>query len=135
MLVDCDLGDILANRSLVVRQVVQIGPERFLPQALRPWIAGIYCQPTSAPLAVAHRLIGARTQSRIEIPPRCCLLRGKRARHAWTLAFPPLLQMLARRGEEPTRTVSLLADVELEEGGLDLDMDLAFEVHEPRVVA
>jgi len=130
------MSDILEQYGLVVRHIVQLEPEQFMAQRLLPSVAAIYCHPLSAPLAVAHRRINARTQSRVEILPGCCLLRGERARHDWTLAIPPLLERLSRRGEETTRTVSLLVDAEIEgNAGTDVDSDLTFEVHEPRTVA
>ena len=85
------LDDFLATRRLILRWTMSLMPAHFLAQALRPSVAGIYVFPSSAPLHVAHRRVGARTQSRVEIPAGGCLLRGDASRHEWTLALPPLL--------------------------------------------
>ena len=111
--------------------------QRHLPQ-----IAGIYVYPSSAPLHVAHRKIGARTQSRAELRPGSILLRDQQARRDWTLAIPPLLLARAvalgatprwtgrmRQWSERTRKIALLADVDSDAE----DFEYAFEVHRAAV--
>lgn len=131
LVLDCELVDILAKHSLVVQHTISIEPANFLAQRLLPSIAGIYVCGGSAPLAAAHRRVGAGTQSRIEIPPGSCLLRGERSRHEWTLAIPPLLGSMARRGGHSTRVVTILAEAH---DGEDAELSLAFDVHQPRPV-
>ena len=104
------LEDVLLDRGLAVRLHTDLDPEHFLPQCPRPSILGVYVFADSAPLAVAHRKLGARTQSRVELVPGSCLLRGEAARYEWTLAIPPLLSPRARTGR-PTRRIALLAAV------------------------
>ena len=74
------LDAVLAKHGLVLRWTMSLMPEHFLAQALRPSVAAIYVYPSSAPLHAAHRRVGARTQSRVEIPPGGCLLRGEASR-------------------------------------------------------
>ena len=118
----------LVQHGLLVRDRVSLGPEMFHAQRRLPQIAGIYVYPSSAPLHVAHRRIGARTQSRVELLPGSCLLRGERARCDWTIAIPPLLvaravdlgaaphwPCRARQWSERTRKFALLADKDSEE--------------------
>jgi hypothetical protein len=89
---DCSLSDLLLEHGLMVTSTASLTPEQFLAQSLRPHVHGIYVDRSSAaPVHAAHRLVSARTQSRGEIPPGGCMLRGETARRDWTLAIPPLL--------------------------------------------
>ena len=110
MLAACDLQMELAQHGLVVRHVFTLDSAHFLAQALRPSISGIYVYPSSAPTHVAHRLLGARTQSRAEVAPGDCLLRGASARQQWTLAIPPLLASGQQPLERRTRRIALLSE-------------------------
>ena len=128
---DLDASDVpamLEQHGLLVRDRVSLGPDMWLGQRHFPLVAGIYVYPSSAPLHVAHRRIGARTQSRAELVPGSCMLRGEKARHEWTLAIPPLLVARAvalgatphftsreRQWSERTRKFALLADIDGEE--------------------
>ena len=87
----CALNDVLVRYDLSLRWWMSLMPEHFLGQALRPSVAGIYVYPSSAPLHAAHRRVGTKTQSRVEIRPGECLLRGPVSRRVWTLALTPLL--------------------------------------------
>ena len=103
------IESVLQRHGLVVRQTATLEPEQFLAQSRLPSIAGIFVFASSAPLAVAHRRLGARTQSRVVLPPGSCLMRGEAARDEWTLAIPPLLEQRSA-GELTTREVALLVD-------------------------
>ena len=125
------LDSVLEQHGLVVRETATLDPEHFLPQSRLPSIAGIFNFASSAPLAVAHRRLGTRTQSRVVLPPGSCLLRGAAARDEWTLAIPPLLERTGP-GRPVIREVALLMESsaatnrgEEEEGG---DV-VRFEVH------
>ena len=130
---DVRLQDVLTQQRLAVRQTVLLRPEHYLAQHLRPWIAGVYVAPTSAPVAIAHRKVGARTQSRVELVPGWCLLRAASARAGWTLAIPPLLAGLRRAAQ--TRELVVLVENstrdEANEEGADQDV-LVFDEHQPR---
>ena len=128
------LADVLADHKLVVRHTLTLAPEQFLPQQLRPSVAGIFVQNESAPLAVAHRRVRSRAQSHVELAPGGCLLRGVAARREWTLAIPPLLAPLWRRGGSRTRVVAPLADVEIDVSGEDEcdNEDISLQVHRAR---
>ena len=140
----CTLDYVLAKHGLILRWTMSLVPDHFLAQALRPSVAGIYVYPASAPLHVAHRRVGARTQSRVAIPPGGCLLRGEASRREWTLALPPLLLPhpspsagdghadKVRLWSERTRKFAVLAD-----RGMDLEADdetFEFECHAPREI-
>lgn len=84
----------------------------------------------SAPVALAHRLVGARTQSRVEVSPGCTLLRGARARNEWTMAIPPLLQQHARDVKE--RRVAFLVEATHAAAADEDAATLTFEVHRAR---
>ena len=123
------LDVFLAQQGLTLRQTICMRPEEFLGQALRPTIAGFYVYPSSAPLHAAHRLAGSRSQSRAEIPPGGCLLRGPASRRAWTLAIPPLLSPATDR--ERMREFAVLTD--LWSATLDQEGEsFQLEVHRPR---
>ena len=139
------LDAVLAKHGLVLRWTMSLMPEHFLAQALRPSVAAIYVYPSSAPLHAAHRRVGARTQSRVEIPPGGCLLRGEASRREWTLALPPLLLTRSnaaptaacaghadtvRLWSERTRKIAVLADLGRDLGADDESFEL--EVHRPR---
>ena len=123
----CGLDAILAKHRLRIGDRVSLGPEMFHPQSQLAWIAGIYVYESSAPLHVAHRRIGQRTQSRAELRPGSCLLRGELARQSWTLAIPPLLGArpdgTERLWSERTRKFALLADVD------ESDERISYEFH------
>ena len=135
----CDLPDVLAQHEVRVSYTLSLIPEMYLAQALRPAIAGIYVYPSSAPLHAAHRRLGSRTQTRVEVPPGSCLMRGELARTAWTLAIPPLIGRPpppdgTRQWSERTRKIALLA-LSTNDGsgdGSSDGMDVSFEVHRPR---
>ena len=80
-------------------------------RSCRPSLASM-C-PSSAPLHVAHRRLGARTQSRVLMTPGSCLLRGKAlgrtghwpSRHCCSTAAratPPAAKHYARHGCGPS---------------------------------
>ena len=136
------LDNVLATHGLILRWTMSLMPDHFLAQALRPSVAAIYVYPSSAPLHAAHRRVGARTQSRIEIPPGGCLLRGEASRRDWTLALPPLLLMSSGAAPTPagapqrlwsgrTRKFAVLAEL-----GAELADDEVFEFqhHRPHPV-
>ena len=131
-----ELPALLAHHSLIIADRVSLGPELFHAQSHLPWIAGIYVYPSSAPLHVTHRHLGSRTQTRAELLPGSCLLRGERARREWTIAVPPLLAVrnVASRVErlklwsERTRKFALLADADTSDDAITY----AFEAHRPR---
>lgn len=81
----------------MVRWNVELNHQQFVAQKCAPSIAGLYNYASSALLHVAHRRLGARTQSRVEVAPGSCLLRGESARELWTLAIPPLLSTTTTR--------------------------------------
>ena len=126
---------MLALHQLVVRHSLTLAPEHFLPQQLRPSVAGVFVLHESAPTAVAHRRVRSRAQSRVELAPGSCLLRGAAARREWTLAIPPLLAPLWRRGQSGVRMVALLEAVadaeETDKEGCE-DDDIKLEVHRAR---
>lgn len=129
-----DLDDILGN-DLICVDWVSLLPEHFLAQTHMPWCAGIYVAHTSAPMHAAHRRLGARTQSRVELVPGACVLRGSNARKHWTLAMPPLLVGSitpagdkARLWSERTRKLALLADAD----ECVENIRYSFDVYRPR---
>jgi hypothetical protein len=138
---DSDLDSILQEYGILFRDRVSLGPEMFHAQRHLPHVAGIYVYPSSAPLHVAHRRMGARTQSRTELLPGSVLLRGETARRDWTLAIPPLLVSRTvalgarsswpgrvREWSERTRKFALLGDI----GGSEEDFTYEFEAYQAR---
>ena len=131
-----DLDEILHGyKDLIAIDWVSLPPDHFLAQTHMPWCAGIYVAHTSAPMHAAHRRLGARTQSRVELAPGACLLRGSNARKDWTLAIPPLLVDSvtpagdkARLWSERTRKFALLADA----NECIEDIHYSFEIYKPR---
>jgi hypothetical protein len=125
---------MLEQHRLRIGDRVGLMPAEFHPQRLLSYLAGVYVYPSSAPLHVAHRRIGSRTQSRAELLAGSCLLRGERARREWTIAIPPLLVARAvalgarqpmngteRQWSERTRKFALLVDVDAREDDITYD--------------
>ena len=120
---------------------LDLDPDQFLPQTRLPLLAGIFVDPHFAPLHVAHRRIGARTQSRVEVPNGGCMLRGESSRREWTLAIPPLLrgsspndeQLAQPPAQRRTRRIVLLVDQTTSAAqARDILDALAFVTHQPR---
>ena len=120
---------LLETHGLTIQHDADLLPEQFLPQAVHPMVVAIFAHPTSAPIHVVHRRIGARTQSRATLAPGDCLLRGDAARHDWTLAIPPLLGAAA--GLEQFRRVAFLMSAETD---TTAKKQLEFKTHRPRSV-
>lgn len=134
----CDVSDLLVQYQWSVLDMMSLPPGAFLAQTLLRTVAGIYVYPSSAPLHVAHRRLGSRTQSRVEVTPGRCLLRGESARHNWTLAIPPLLVSAGnrrhdttRQWSERTRKIALLSDHATHERDL-VELSYTIQVHRPR---
>ena len=122
------IESVLEQHGLVVRETATLDPEHFLAQSRLPSIAAIFVFASSAPLAVAHRRLGARTQSRVLLAPGSCLLRGAAARDEWTLAIPPLLEQRSA-GQRVKRKVALLAESGAAARAASREELVRFEVH------
>lgn len=105
----CSVQHVVERYGLHINQELTLAHNQFISQELRPKIAAIYLHTESSPLAVAHRCIGTRTQTRIELDPGSCVLRSKDAQRQWTLAIPPLLGMMQRRSFIATRRITVLS--------------------------
>lgn len=134
---------LLQFSHLTILDRISLPPDAFLEQTLLQAVVGVYVYPSSAPLHVAHRRLGARTQSRVLMTPGSCLLRGESARQNWTLAIPPLLLNSStsnaagsealrtpRLWSERTRKLALLSDHATRERDLAA-LSYTVRVHRP----
>ena len=118
-------------QGLIVGGMFSLSPREFWRQQSRASVAAVWLFPSSHSLTVSHRKLGARTQTRWEIPPGACLWLGPQTRREWSVAIPPLRQTVEHEHTDPTRRLMVLLDPAMLEPGAGQD-SLTFDVHEPR---